>query len=55
MLEYTQSVSVICVELNYCAKPFTNYPDPQPVPTYVINMDLPPEQRCTHRARIFIF
>jgi len=47
MLETTQSVSVICVEMDYCEKPFTNYPDPQPVPTYIVNLDLPPQQRWT--------
>jgi len=33
------------VDLRYCDKPFTPYSDPQPVPIYKINLDLPPNQR----------
>lgn len=40
-------VSTVCVEHGYCAQPFTDLPDPQPVPTYVIDLDLPPNQRWT--------
>jgi len=47
MIEQAQSVGVICVELNYCDKPFTPHSDPWPVPHYVLNLDLPPNQRWT--------
>jgi len=40
-------VSTVCVEHGYCTAPFTDLPDPQPVPTYVIDLDLPPNQRWT--------
>jgi len=40
-------VGQVCVELGYCAVPFTPYPDPQPVPKFVVNLDLPPQQRWT--------
>lgn len=39
--------SAVCVNHSYCATPFTSFPDPQPVPTYVINLDLPANQRWT--------
>jgi len=44
-LENAQSVGVICVELKYCVKPFAPHPDLQPIPQYVINLDLPPQER----------
>jgi len=31
--------------MGYCEKPITPKPDPQPIPKYVINLDLPPAQR----------
>jgi len=45
MLEKQWTISVICTELEYCDKPFENHTDPQEVPKYVINLDLPPRQR----------
>ena len=30
----------------WCIQPFTELPDPQPVPTYEIDLDLPPIARC---------
>jgi hypothetical protein len=47
MIEQSQSVGVVCVELQYCNKPYTPHPDPWPVPRYVLNLDLPPNQRWT--------
>jgi len=44
-LENQWSVSVVCVDLKFCAVPFPVYTDPVPVPKYVINLDLPPRQR----------
>jgi hypothetical protein len=44
-IEAKETVSVICVNLGYCTAPFTPYPDPQPVPVYTVNLDLPPNQR----------
>lgn len=40
-------VSTVCVDHGYCTAPFTELSDPQPVPTYVIDLDLPPNQRWT--------
>jgi len=57
-IEAVESVGVICVGLGYCEKPFTPYPDPQPVPQYIINLDLPPSQRwnqiCSNSSYIAI-
>jgi len=39
------SPGVICVEMGFCQKPFNSFPDPTEVPTYVIDLDLPPEER----------
>jgi len=44
-IENGKSVGVVCVEKNYCVQPFTTLPDPMAVPTYVVNLDLAPEQR----------
>jgi len=44
-IENTNSVSIICVNLGICQKPFSNYTDPQVIPKYVINLDLPPAKR----------
>jgi len=38
-------VNVVCIEKGYCDKPITYGPDPQGVPTYTINLDLPPTLR----------
>jgi len=37
--------STVCVDHGYCTAPFTELSDPQPVPTYIIDLDLPPMQR----------
>jgi len=39
------TAGVICVNRGYCSAPFTSLPDPQPVPTHTINLDLPPIAR----------
>jgi len=39
------TVSVVCVDLGLCDKPFDTHTDPVELPTYVINLDLPPRQR----------
>jgi len=44
-IESAASVDVICVDLQYCDKPFHHLPDPQDIPKYIINLDLPPKQR----------
>lgn len=45
LIEQYQSVGVVCVELGFCQEPFSPHQDPQPIPQYVINLDLPPNQR----------
>jgi len=44
-IENKESVDQICVEFNYCNKPIVEKSDPQPVPIFKINLDLPPIQR----------
>jgi len=44
-LDNQWSVSAVCVDLKLCSVPFTPYPDPQTIPKYVVNLDLPPIQR----------
>jgi len=44
-LEHQYTVSAVCIELNYCKHPFIPYKDPEPVPTYTINLDLAPSAR----------
>jgi len=39
------TVSVICVDLGFCEKPFDPHVDPITLPTYTINLDLPPSER----------
>jgi hypothetical protein len=46
-IEDVNSVSVICVDLEYCAKPFNKHVDPTAVPHYIVDLDLPPLQRWT--------
>jgi len=41
-LEQQYGVSAVCIDLGYCANPFTPYADPEPVPTYIVNLDAPP-------------
>jgi hypothetical protein len=41
-LNNKSSPGVVCVNRNFCTAPFTELSDPQPVPTYVIDLDLPP-------------
>jgi len=48
MLDSKNSVNVVCVEKGYCEKPISYGPDPQGVPTYVINLDLPATVRWKH-------
>eukprot|EP00026_Physarum_polycephalum_P007681 Phypoly_transcript_07746.p1 GENE.Phypoly_transcript_07746~~Phypoly_transcript_07746.p1 ORF type:complete len:361 (+),score=30.73 Phypoly_transcript_07746:62-1084(+) len=49
-----ESVGMVCVENNFCTQPFTEQPDPTGVPTYIINLDLDPEQRlvevCSNKS-----
>jgi len=40
-IDSKNSVNTVCVDNGYCEKPITYGPDPQGVPTYVINLDLP--------------
>jgi len=44
-IDSKNSVNVVCVERGYCEKPFVNGPDPQDVPTYIIDLDLPANLR----------
>jgi len=46
-IENMESVDVVCVNIGYCDKPFPPYTDPQSIPQYTINLDLPPVQRWT--------
>jgi len=43
--ETKYTVSVICIDLGYCEKPFDNHTDNVEFPKYVINLDLPPSER----------
>jgi len=54
-VESRNSVSTICVELKFCPMPFPVYADPVAVPSYVINLDLPPIQRWTEVCSIPVF
>jgi len=54
-IEQQWSVSAVCMELGFCEIPFTPYPDPQAVPTYVVNLDLAPEQRWTTICKTPLF
>jgi len=45
MISDKNSVNIVCVEKGYCEKPITYGPDPQNVPTYIINLDLPASVR----------
>jgi hypothetical protein len=51
-LENRWTVSVVCIDLGFCDKPFTNHTDPVEIPSYNINLDLEPEDRwkevCSH-------
>jgi len=44
-LDNRWSVSVACVNLGFCVAPFYPYHDPQPIPSYNINLDLDPRMR----------
>jgi len=44
-LDNRWSVSVVCVDIGYCQVPFHQPSDPQSLPVYTINLDLPPNQR----------
>jgi len=44
-LENRYTVSAVCIDLGWCERPFTPFPDPQPVPTYTINLDADPSVR----------
>jgi len=46
-LDNKYPASTVCVDNDYCEVPFTVLSDPQPVPTYIIDLDLPPAQRWT--------
>jgi len=43
--ESIRTISIVCVDLGFCDKPFDNHDDPLELKTYVINLDLPPRQR----------
>jgi len=44
-LEQSWGVSAVCIDMGFCETPFTPFADPEPVPTYVVNLDLPPLER----------
>jgi len=44
-IEQQWGPSAVCMDLGFCEIPFTPYPDPEDVPTVVVNLDLPPNQR----------
>jgi len=44
-IEQQWGVSAVCMDLGFCEIPFTPYPDPEDVPTVVVNLDLAPKQR----------
>jgi len=44
-IENKKSVSAVCVDHGYCDKPFYEGTDPQGVPEYVVDLDLPAELR----------
>lgn len=39
------TVSTVCVDLGLCSRPIGTHSDPVAVPSYTINLDLPPAQR----------
>eukprot|EP01114_Cavostelium_apophysatum_P004329 TRINITY_DN1453_c0_g1_i1.p1 TRINITY_DN1453_c0_g1~~TRINITY_DN1453_c0_g1_i1.p1 ORF type:complete len:495 (-),score=141.68 TRINITY_DN1453_c0_g1_i1:82-1533(-) len=47
MIESGQPVGVVCVNLGYCTAPITEKTDPQPMPEFVINLDLAANDRWT--------
>ncbi len=54
-VEHMVPIAVICVEHGFCQAPFSPHPDPYPVPKYVINLDLPPLERCTTHDILMFF
>jgi len=46
-IENPNSVSIICVDLGLCAKPFAPLNDSVPVPKVIVNLDLNPMNRWT--------
>lgn len=54
-LENRWSVSVVCVDLGYCTRPYDQYTDPQPLPTYTINLDADPKTRCKKKRKKTFF
>lgn len=46
-IDNKENAATICVDKDFCQKPFTELPDPYPVPVYQINLDLPAEERWT--------
>jgi len=44
-VEARESVSVICVNYNFCSIPFVVRPDPQPVPKFIVSLDEDPSVR----------
>lgn len=51
-IETKEDVSTVCIQLGFCAVPFPHFGDPVNVPTFSVNLDLPPYQRL---KKIFFF
>jgi len=48
LIDSKNSVNVVCIEKGYCEKPIYTGPDPQGVPTYIVDLDLPAPLRWRH-------
>eukprot|EP01091_Cochliopodium_minus_P006995 TRINITY_DN1693_c7_g1_i1.p1 TRINITY_DN1693_c7_g1~~TRINITY_DN1693_c7_g1_i1.p1 ORF type:complete len:489 (-),score=95.81 TRINITY_DN1693_c7_g1_i1:161-1627(-) len=44
-IERRYTISKLCVGLKFCSEPIANHTDPVQLPTYYINLDLPPKER----------
>lgn len=45
LVENRYAVNKVCVELKLCSKPISNHTDPLQLPTYRVDLGLPPNQR----------
>jgi hypothetical protein len=45
LLEQNEKVGDVCQKYGFCDAPDSNVPDPYAVPSFVVNLDLPPAQR----------
>jgi len=52
LFECPHPVSVICVNHGYCTAPIIDGPDPLPVPSYTINLDLPAQVRWLEICKV---